>query len=105
LKKDVFDWHVLPLASPQNLFSILQQLIHLGGNGIKKGMCMIWKVVVWSLWRHRNLVMFGNGIIDSEKKVLEEVKVLTWRWCLNRAQIAHSLPYEWRVQPKLCMAR
>jgi hypothetical protein len=37
LKKDVFDWHVLPLASPQNLFSILQQLIHLGGNGIKKG--------------------------------------------------------------------
>jgi hypothetical protein len=59
---------------------------------MKKGMCMIWKAVVWSIWRHRNLVMFDYRLIDSEK-VLEEVKVLTWRWWLNRAQTAHSLLY------------
>ncbi|MCI06635.1 hypothetical protein A2U01_0027695, partial [Trifolium medium] len=46
--------------------------------------------------------MFDSGTCDAAK-VLEDVKVLTWRWWLNQTQAAHSLLYEWQVQPKLCM--
>jgi hypothetical protein len=100
--KGVFDWLEIPLVFPHKLFSLLQQLIQVRGKVLKKGMGMIWKAVVWSLWRHRNSVMFENGRRDPAW-VLEEVKVSTWKWWINQDKAASSLFYEWRVQPKLCM--
>ncbi|MCH96809.1 putative non-LTR retroelement reverse transcriptase related [Trifolium medium] len=100
----VFNWLDVPFSLPHNLFSILNLLIQFYGKKTRKGMCMIWNSVVWSLWRCRNSVLFDNGRQDWAV-VLEEVKVMTWKWWLSNSKVGHSLLYEWRVQPRLCMLR
>jgi hypothetical protein len=67
-----------------------------GGKKLRKQLCMIWNAVVWSLWRHRNFVMFDNGRISSTE-VLEGIKVLSWKWWLSQSKVVHPLVYEWRV--------
>jgi hypothetical protein len=99
----VFQWLDLPFTLPHNLFSILNHLNSLGGKKFRKGLCMIWSAVVWSLWRHRNSVMFDNGRISS-MEVLEVIKVSSWKWWLSQSKAVHPLYYEWCVQPKLCIA-
>ncbi|MCH90920.1 F-box family protein [Trifolium medium] len=98
----VFEWLDIPFSLPHNLFSILNHLIQTGGKKLRKGLCMIWNATVWSLWRRWNSVMFDNGRRDTAD-VLDEIKVLTWKWWLSQSEVAHSLLYEWRVQPKLCV--
>jgi hypothetical protein len=99
----VFKWLDLPFTLPHNLFSILNYFNSIGGKKLRKGLRMIWNAVVWSLWRHRNAVLFENGNINSVE-VLEAVKVLSWKWWLSQLMTVHPLYYEWSVQPNLCIA-
>ncbi|MCH81438.1 ribonuclease H protein, partial [Trifolium medium] len=100
--KLVFQWLNLYFALPHSLYSILAYLIHTGEKDLRKGMGMIWKAVVWSLWRHRNSVCF-EGENSNPEKVFEGVIVSTWKWWLNYSKAASSLLYEWRMQPQLCI--
>jgi len=65
---------------------------------------MIWHAVVWSLWRARNDRIFNNLTHDVEE-VVEEVKVLSWRWGLSRLHTTACLYYEWQWDPKVCLLR
>jgi len=65
---------------------------------------MIWHAVVWSLWRARNDRIFNNLTHDVEE-VVEEVKVLSWRWGLSRLHTTAYLYYEWQWDPKVCLLR
>jgi hypothetical protein len=66
-------------------------------------MIMIWLGVIWILWRRRNAVLFDNGGIDVAE-IIEEIKVITWKWWLSQPKVKHSLYYEWQLEPLLCMA-
>ena len=38
-------------------------------------------------------------------ELVEDIKVLSWRWCLTRLKILSCLFYEWSWNPRKCLAR
>lgn len=56
------------------------------------------------LWKARNDKIF-KGINRGIDEVVEEVKVLSWRWVLERMKIPMCLFYEWSWDPRDCLLR
>jgi len=93
-------WLDLNFVMPPNLF------IHWecwnGGHShkkIRKGLRMIWVI-----WKARNGRIFNDDIAMWDELV-EEVKVLPWRWVLGRFNVPACLFYEWCRCPRDCLMR
>jgi hypothetical protein len=69
----------------------------------KQGMILIWNSVIWMLWRQRNCIIFENGIRDVAK-VVEDIKVTSWKWWIGRANVLSCLLYEWMQEPRICIS-
>jgi len=101
----VMRWLGFNVVIPPNLFSLWECWDGVSNNKkIRKGLRMIWHAVVWSLWRARNDRIFNNSFREMEELV-EDIKVLSWRWCLNRMCSPACLFYEWHWEPKQCLLR
>ncbi|KAK2384525.1 hypothetical protein QL285_071861 [Trifolium repens] len=44
---------------------------------------LIWLATTWNIWKHRNNVIF-NCVISDASVLLEEIKVTSWVWFINR---------------------
>lgn len=62
-------------------------------NNVKKGLWLIWNSTIWVLWKARNDCIFKD-INYSAEEIVEEIKVLSWRWVLSRMSIPACLFYE-----------
>jgi hypothetical protein len=71
---------------------------------LRRGLSMVWNGVIWAIWQRRNAVIFDNGRREPVE-IIEEIKVTTWKWWLSQPKVAHSLLYEWQMEPQLCMMR
>lgn len=71
---------------------------------IRRGLWLIWHAAIWVIWRVRNNRIFNNQVTEVDELV-EEVKVLSWRWTLNRINIPACMFYEWCWNPKECLKR
>jgi hypothetical protein len=65
---------------------------------------LIWHATIWAIWRSRNNIIFSNGVAGPDE-VVEEIKLLSWRWGLSRHKISICLFYEWCWDPGLCLRR
>ncbi|XP_045791386.1 uncharacterized protein LOC123886091 [Trifolium pratense] len=54
--------------------------------------------------RRRNDCVFNNGVLNVGE-VVEQVKVLSWKWFVGRVAKGPCLLYEWRWSPLECMPR
>jgi hypothetical protein len=62
----------------------------------RQGLVMIWAAVIWVIWNTRSSVCFNNGTA-SVLMVVEEIKLLSWKWWLICAkQAGVCLLYEWK---------
>jgi len=52
-----------------------------------------WLALTWSVWQHRNKIIFSNGIFDGNK-VLEEAIFTLWTWMKNFEK-DFALPYNY----------
>ncbi|PNX56697.1 hypothetical protein L195_g050013 [Trifolium pratense] len=101
----VLSWLGMEFYLPHNLMSLLNFLADVQGRKqMRKGLIMIWQAVIWALWRHRNKIVFENGITDVIGLV-EEVKISSWKWWIARSQTLSCLFYEWNQAPTLCLLR
>jgi hypothetical protein len=65
---------------------------------------MIWEAVIWVIWKARNGCIFNN--VDSRwDELVEEVKVMSWRWLLGRLNTPACMYYEWSWCPRECLLR
>jgi hypothetical protein len=71
---------------------------------IRQGFLLIWHATLWSIWRVRNNTIFTNGSFNS-KVLVDDVKVLSWKWSLARLKIPPCLFYEWQWDPGDCLMR
>lgn len=71
---------------------------------VRKGYRLIWHAMVWMLWKRRNDIIFNNGECEV-LSIVEDVKVLSWRWSLSRLEIPLCLFYEWSWDPNDCFRR
>ncbi|XP_022040631.1 uncharacterized protein LOC110943184 [Helianthus annuus] len=65
-----------------------------GSKKKKKVFGAISQVVIWSLWKMRNDVLFGQAI-PSVSKVVEESKSMSYHWVKNRSKSSHWSWSEW----------
>lgn len=76
-----------------------------GGNKNRlRGLWLIWHTMIWVLRKVRNDKIF-NGINHDMDVLVEEIKVLSWRWMLDRMKIPVCLFYEWSWNPIYCLGR
>lgn len=76
-----------------------------GGNKNRvRGLWLIWLTMIWVLWKVRNDKIF-KGVTQEVDEVVEVVKVLAWRWVLERMNIPVCLYYEWCWDPIFCLGR
>lgn len=98
-------WLNVNFVMPPNLF--IHWECWSGGNmnkKVQKGLCMIWEAGIWVLSKARNDRIFINVIVTWEE-IVEEVKVMTWRWMLSRTTTPTCMFYEWSWSPRDCLAR
>jgi hypothetical protein len=69
-----------------------------------KGLGLIWLATIWVLWKVRNDKIF-KGANFAVGDIVEEVKVISWRWTLSRIFIPTCLFFEWCWNPQVCLAR
>jgi len=70
----------------------------------KRGWWLIWLATLWMLWKVRNDKIFKRLVYEVDE-IVEEVKVLSWRWLLSRTKTPGCLYYEWCWDPILCFRR
>lgn len=86
------DYHFL---IPPNLFIHWECWIGRRGNINRwKGLWLIWHTMIWVLSKAGNDKIF-KGINHVTDELVEEIKVLSWRWMLERMNIPMCLYYEW----------
>ena len=81
--------------------------VHLGGGtnkNVLKSLRLIWLSTIWVLWKGRNDKIF-NCVKHEVDGLVEEIKVLSWRWMLHRMSIPVCLFYEWCWNTQLCLRR
>jgi hypothetical protein len=71
---------------------------------VRKGLRMIWQVTIWVIWRARNDCIFKAGVTRWDE-VVDEIKVSSWRWFLEKSNVPTCLFYEWEWSPRECLSR
>lgn len=71
---------------------------------VKKGLGVIWLATLWVLWKCQNDKVYNDVNFEVDVMV-EEVKVLAWKWVMNRMTIPVCLFFEWCWNPQWCLSR
>jgi hypothetical protein len=100
----IFDWLGLSLYFPHNFTSWYNYAVAVpGGKQVKRALVMICGAVFWSLWHHRNQIVFEHGVAEVAV-VIDRVKISSWKWWVGRLRGNPCLLYEWQSEPIVCMA-
>ncbi|GAU43110.1 hypothetical protein TSUD_373050 [Trifolium subterraneum] len=102
---EVFRWIGVIIVTPPSMMILFEVLRGSARNKkTRLGFLMIWHATIWCIWRARNNSIFANGSF-SPKVIVEEIKVLSWKWCLSRTKISPCMFYEWTWDPGECLLR
>jgi hypothetical protein len=101
--RDIFKWLGVEVVIPPSVESLFEVFRGLGRNSkIRKGYMLIWHVTLWVIWKARNNAIFSSGYF-LPNVIVEEIKVLSWKWSLGRLRITPCLFYEWNWDPGECL--
>jgi hypothetical protein len=101
----IFKWLGVVIVVPPNLFYLFYWLSSAAkSKKARRGFRLVWHSVVWSIWLARNNRIFNNVLIQP-MELVEEIKVLSWRWSVDRLKITPFLFYEWCLDPGCCFER
>ncbi|MCI14470.1 pantothenate synthetase [Trifolium medium] len=92
---EVFRWLGMVIVIPPSLFILFEVLRGSARNvKLRQGFLMIWHATLWCIWKARNSSIFANGSFVP-KVIVDEIKVMSWKWCLTRMKLSPCLFYEW----------
>jgi hypothetical protein len=100
---EMVSWLGLIIILPHDIASSLAILLNCGKNKSEKvGLCLVWNAFMWVLWKVRNNHIFNHdaAIVDD---LVEEIKILSWRWFIGKIAKGPFLLYEWKWDPLACM--
>jgi hypothetical protein len=99
---DIFRWLGVVIVMPNNVFTLFECLCGAAKNiKVRKGYMLVWHATLWIIWLARNNRIFKE-VIKNSADLVEEIKVMTWRWGSERLHTAPCLFYEWSWDPGIC---
>jgi hypothetical protein len=102
---DIFRWLGVFIVIPPSVALLFEMVRGSGRNKkLRQGFLMIWHATIWSIWKARNSVIFANGVLDPSALV-DEGKVISWKWSLARLKLRPCLFYEWLWDLGDCLLR
>jgi hypothetical protein len=102
---EMMRWLGLVIVIPSNLLTSFAILVGCAKDKkAKKGLILIWNAIVWVLWKHRNDRIFNDREMNIEELV-DQIKLWSWRWFINRMAMGPCLLYEWNWSPFDCFNR
>jgi hypothetical protein len=103
--REIFKWIGVPLLIPPSLFSLFKMLRASAKNAkLRSGLVMVWHATLWCIWKARNNSIFASHTF-LPPVIVDEVKVMSWKWSLSRLKILPCLFYEWSWDPGNCLIR
>jgi hypothetical protein len=102
---ELFRWLGVVIVIPPTLH-VLFEMVRSSAKikKVRQGFLMIWHATLWTIWKTRNSNIFTNWSFNP-KKMVDDVKVLSWKWSLARLKIPPCLFYEWHWDPGDCLVR
>ncbi|MCI29270.1 myb-like transcription factor, partial [Trifolium medium] len=89
------------IVIPPSLFLLFEVLRGSARNvKLRQGFLMIWHATLWCIWKARNSSIFANGSFIP-KVIVDEIKIMRWKWCLTRMNLSPCLFYEWTWDPEI----
>jgi hypothetical protein len=71
-----------------------------GGGWVSR---LIWLATTWSIWKHRNDVIF-KGVNSDATALLNDIKAVSWFWLSSRYGRNSSIPFlNWNLDPLGCI--
>jgi hypothetical protein len=102
---EIFKWLDLLLIIPPSIATLFEILKEAARNAkIRKGFLMVWHATLWTIWKARNNAIFASGNFNP-RLIVEDIKVLSWKWCLARLKVYPCMYYEWSWDPGDCLLR
>ncbi|XP_057442575.1 uncharacterized protein LOC130734247 [Lotus japonicus] len=62
----------------------------------------VWLAISWSVWLHRNKILFKNDQKDAAK-VVELAQLRAWNWLRARNKSLTYSVFDWISQPRICI--
>jgi hypothetical protein len=102
---EVFRWLGVVIVMPPSIFHLFDCLSVAAKNTkVRRGFRLVWHMVIWSIWNARNNFIFNN-VKKEPMEIVEDIKVVSWRWSADRLKIPPCLYYEWVWDPGDCCLR
>lgn len=96
-------WFGVSTTLPENCrMHLLQHGQQLWSNRQRVGSQTIWLAIIWTLWLHRNRVIFREGVKDAER-VFDLAQMRAWNWLKARYKRFRYSLYEWVTNPVYCL--
>jgi hypothetical protein len=101
----ILNWMGVSIVFPPSLPLLFELVKGAARNAkIHKGFLLIWHASLWSIWKARNSSIFANGNF-SPRAIVEEIKIVSWKWCLARLKVIPFMLYEWLWDLGDCLLR
>jgi hypothetical protein len=102
---EIFKWLGISIIISPSLPLLFEMVKGAARNAkIRRGYLLIWHASLWSIWKARNCAIFATGIF-SPRAIVEEIKVVSWKWGLVRLKVSPCMFYEWVLDPGDCFLR
>jgi hypothetical protein len=102
---EIFKWLGISIIISPSLPLLFEMVKGAARNAkIRRGYLLIWHASLWSIWKARNCAIFATGIF-SPRAIVEEIKVVSWKWSLVRLKVSPCMFYEWTWDPGDCLLR
>jgi hypothetical protein len=102
---EIFKWIGVVIVIPPSISSLFEFIKGSTLNvKIRKRFLLIWHATLWSIWKARNNALFANGLFNP-RLIIEDIKVMSWKWVLSRLKVTQCLFYEWTLDPGECLLR
>jgi hypothetical protein len=98
-------WLGFTIVAPPNLSTSFAVFVGHGRDKLsRKALILIWNTIMWVMWKNRNDGVFNEKQANIEDMV-DEIKLLSWKWFLSGMAKGPCLLYEWKWSPLDCFHR
>jgi hypothetical protein len=102
---EVLKWIGISCVIPHSIASLFEFFKGSGRNAkTRSGFMMIWHATIWTIWKARNSAIFTDTPF-LPWVIIDDIKVVSWKWSLARLKIVPCLYYEWAWDPRDCIRR